>query len=136
MELYNSQTMPLSNNSKLRTAQEKILRSEELEFSEKVIAGRDSTVKEINGYILKPDHVYRAISKEMLTRYQEAGMILGNDTDDEYMEYTENEITYNNNRGIDWYLGGYLFVMAISLLNVRLIRSIFNLLLILVREWQ
>lgn len=106
MDLYNGLTMPLSNDPKLRVAQEKLLRGEELSFSEGFIAGRDHAVKEINGYLLKPDHVYRAITEEALNKYKEVGMIVGFDEEDEYLEYIENGRTFNNNKGVDWYLGG------------------------------
>ncbi len=106
MELYNAQTMPLSNDLKLKAVQEKILRGEPLTVMEKVIAGRDQTFKELAGYKLKPDHCYRAVSEKMFKLYQEKGFIVGNGTDDEYQEYVEDGKTYNNNRGVDWYLGG------------------------------
>ena len=61
MELYNAQTMPLSKNSRLRAAQEKIIKGEPLTMPEKMIAGRDHPVKEIAGYQLKPDHAYRDV---------------------------------------------------------------------------
>lgn len=106
MELYNSQNMPLSSEPRLRTVQEKILRGEQLTMSDKLIAGRDHPIKEINGYQLKTDHAYRAISESMFQLYKEKGVILGSGIDDEYLEYEENGKTFNNNKGVDWYLGG------------------------------
>ena len=106
MQLYNSQNMPLSSEPRLRTVQEKILRGEQLTMSDKLIAGRDHPIKEINGYQLKPDHAYRAISESMFQLYKEKGFILGSGIDDEYLEYEENGKTFNNNKGVDWYLGG------------------------------
>ena len=106
MELYNAQTMPLSKNPRLRAVQEKIIKGEPLTMPEKMIAGRDHPVKEIAGYQLKPDHAYRAVSVEMLELYKEKGFICGAGPDDEYQEYEENGEIFNNNRGVDWYLGG------------------------------
>lgn len=106
MELYNSKNMSLSNNPQLRAVQEKIINGETLTISDKRIAGRDHPVKEINGYQLKSDHAYRAISYEMLEIYKTNGMIIGVEADDEYQEWEENGRIYNNNKGINWYLGG------------------------------
>lgn len=106
MELYNSEKMPLSNNPQLRVVQEKIINGESLTIADKRIAGRDHPVKYINGYQLKPDHAYRAISYEMFEMYKEKGMVIGMEDNDEYYEYQENGIIYNNNKGINWYLGG------------------------------
>ena len=106
MELYNANEMPLSNDELKRTVQEKILKGEQLNISEKRIAGRDHPKKNLFGYQLKPDHCYRAISKELLEIYKKTGYIYGTDEDDEYQEYIENGQLHNNNRGVDWYLGG------------------------------
>ena len=106
MDLYNANEMPLSNNNLLKNAQVKVLKNEELSLQEKMILGRDHPIKEYDGYIFKPDHVYRAISEELLNFYIEKGYIYGNDLNDEYIEYEENGKLYNNNRGVDWYLGG------------------------------
>lgn len=106
MELYNSQMMPLSNKPKLRAVQEKIIKGESLTMADKMIAGRDHTVKELAGYQLKPDHVYRAVSEELFLLYKKQGFIIGTDSLDEYQEYEEDGKIVNNNRGVDWYLGG------------------------------
>ena len=106
MELYNALEMPLSNDSEFRKTQEKILNGEELTLQEKIKSGRDHIIKEIDGYHLKPDHVYRAISKELYEKYQEVGYIYGVDKEDEYQEFEQDGKLYNNNRGVDWYLGG------------------------------
>lgn len=106
MELYNAQTMPLSKDSKLRTIQEKIIKGEPLTMLDKMIAGRDHPVKELAGYQLKPDHAYRAISEELFDLYKKKGYVCGANPDDEYQEYEENGKTFNNNKGVDWYLGG------------------------------
>lgn len=106
MELYNSRDMPLSTDQRLRAIQEKILHGEALTFSDKILVGRDHPVKQINGYQLKPDHAYRVISEKMFEIYKEKGMIIGTGTDDEYLEYEENGKIFNNNKGVDWYLGG------------------------------
>lgn len=106
MELYNAQAMPLSNDPKLKAVQEKILRGEPLSVMEKVTAGRDQTIRDLAGYKLKSDHCYRAVSEKMFQLYQEKGFIVGTGADDEYQEYVENGKTFNNNKGVDWYLGG------------------------------
>ena len=106
MELYNTQTMPLSSNPKLNAVQKKILSGEKLSMMERVAAGRDQTIKKIANYSLKPDHCYRAVSEKMFQLYQEKGFIVGTGIDDEYQEYVEDGKTFNNNKGVDWYLGG------------------------------
>ena len=106
MELYNSENMPLSNNPQLRAVQEKIINGEQLTISDKRIAGRDHPIKKIYGYQLKPDHAYRAVSYELYEMYKANGMIIGLEENDEYQEYEENGIIRNNNKGINWYLGG------------------------------
>lgn len=106
MELYNVQTMPLSNEPKLRAVQEKILRGEMLSVMEKVVAGRDHTIRDLTGYKLKPDHCYRAVSERTYQRYLDAGFVLGERANDEYREYVEDGKTFNNNSGVDWFLGG------------------------------
>lgn len=106
MELYNSENMPLSNNPQLRVVQEKIINGEPLTISDKRIAGRDHPIKEIYGYQLKSDHAYRAVSYELYEMYKANGVIMGIEENDEYQEYEENGIIRNNNKGINWYLGG------------------------------
>lgn len=39
-------------------------------------------------------------------KYRKKGMIIGTGTDDEYLEYEQDGKIYNNNKGVDWYLGG------------------------------
>ena len=104
--MYNIYNMPLSNNEKVRNAQTKALNNQPLGMLDKIVLGRDNIVREIDGYTLKPDCVYRAVSQELLELYQQCGYIVGVDKDDEYVEYEENGQRYNNNRGVDWYLGG------------------------------
>lgn len=106
-EYYNIYEMPLSNKPELKIAQEKVLRGEELTTKEKLILGRDNTYKEINGYMLRPDCVYRVVSPNVLEIYQQTGYVLGVDLEDEYLEYTQNGETFSNNRGVDWYLGAF-----------------------------
>lgn len=106
MDLYDSKTMPLSSDPAKRKIQEKIKNGEQLTFMEKINAGRDTAIKEFNGYQFKSDHVYRVISEDALRVYKEKGFIIGFGDDDEYKEYEENGQTFNNNKGVDWYLGG------------------------------
>ena len=42
----------------------------------------------------------------MLDIYTNAGSIVGASETDEYEEFTIDGKVYNNNRGVDWYLGG------------------------------
>lgn len=106
MDRYNALEMPLSSDEELKIAQEKILNNVELSLREKMLWGRDHPVKNIDGYELKSDCVYRAISEELYDKYLELGYIYGHSKDDEYMEYELNGKIYNNNGGVDWYLGG------------------------------
>ncbi len=105
-ECYNANLMPLSNDKGLKKAQEKIINGEELSTKEKLILGRDHPVKRIDNYFLKPNCVYRVVSKEHYNQYLKWGYIYGNDENDEYIEYEKDGQIYNNNRGVDWYLGG------------------------------
>ena len=100
--------MPLSSDSERRKAQEKILNglSNTLTAREKMLLGRDYLVKEINGYVLKRDHVYRAVNEQEYERYVKLGYIYGYSEDDEYEEREIDGEIYNNNKGINWYLGG------------------------------
>ncbi len=102
-ELYNVRELPLSSNLDLRKAQMKVLANIELTNKDKVILGRDKTVKQIGNYILKEDHVYRLVDEETYNIYLKSGYIYGHNSTD---EYEENGKTYNNNKGVDWYLGG------------------------------
>lgn len=99
-------TMPLSKDERLRKIQEKVSRGENLNILEKRLVGRDHPTKELFGYQLKPDHCYRTISRDLLEVYKKTGYIYGTSEDDEYQEYVENGQNYNNNKGVDWYLGG------------------------------
>lgn len=105
-ENYDANLMPLSNDPELRLIQEKVINGISLNLKEKILLGRDYPVRQIDGYELKSDCVYRAISEELYQKYIEAGFIYGIDKDDEYLEYTENGQHFNNNKGVDWYLGG------------------------------
>lgn len=105
-ENYDASVMPLSNEPNLRLAQEKVLNNLALTMKDKIVLGRDHPVKVINGYELKSNCVYRAISEDLYNKYLEVGFVYGISQDDEYIEHVENGITYNNNRGVDWYLGG------------------------------
>ena len=106
MELYNANNMPLSNNPKLKNVQEKIINGQSVTVMEKIIAGRDHPIKNLGNYNLKPDHAYRAVSEKLFNIYKEKGFIIGTGIDDEYEEHIENGQTINNNKGVDWYLGG------------------------------
>lgn len=105
-ELYNSHCMPLSSNVELKEVQEKILKGIELTLREKLLLGRDNTIRQIGNYVLKEDHVYRLVNEETYKKYLQTGYVYGNNENDEYVEYIENGKTYNNNKGVDWYLGG------------------------------
>lgn len=106
LDKYDVNLLELSSDKNLKVAQEKVLNNEPLTFKDKLILGRDHPVKEINGYKLKSDYAYRAVSQSTYEKYLELGFIYGFGEDDEYIEYEENGIIYNNNKGVDWYLGG------------------------------
>lgn len=106
MELYDAKTMPLASDPKKRAIQEKVKNGEQLTMMEKLSAGRDHVIKSFDDYQFKSDHVYRAISEAALLDYKQQGFIRGFGDDDEYKEYEENGQLYNNNAGVDWYLGG------------------------------
>lgn len=108
-ELYDVNDMPLSNDQELRKIQERILNGcdlSEFTLKEKVYAGRDHPIKEVNGYKLKSNHVYRAINKELYNKYLEIGFVYGLGENDEYEVRIENGKEFNNGKGVDWYLGG------------------------------
>lgn len=105
-ELYDVNNMPLSNDPKLRNIQEKYLNNEPLSLMDKIELGRDHTIKNIDGYQLKPNCVYRAISEKLYDKYLELGYVYGFNEDDEYIEYEIDGQKFNNNKGVDWYLGG------------------------------
>lgn len=106
MELYNANEMPLSENDELRSIQLKVINNQELTLDEKIKLGRDHPLKECSGYQFKPDHVYRAMNHKLFDIYRKMGKIVGIDAADEYVEWEENGQKYNNNKGVDWYLGG------------------------------
>ena len=105
-EHYDANEMPLSSNEELKIAQEKILNNIPLTTREKFISGADHPVTNIDGYELKSNCVYRVINEELYSIYCETGFVYGVGIDDEYEEYIKNGILMNNNRGVDWYLGG------------------------------
>lgn len=109
LEKYDVNLLELSSDRNLRIVQEKVLNNEDLNMREKLMLGRDHPVKEIDGYKLKSDCAYRAVSKDLLEKYIELGFVYGVDSNDEYIEYEKNGTVYNNNRGVDWYLGGASF---------------------------
>ncbi len=85
------------------------LTMEENKYNGKIFQyGRDRIVKEINGYELKPDHVYRAMSVEEYDAIVKSGYVIGKGTvTDEYVEYEDSDGKIRtNNMGVDWYLGG------------------------------
>lgn len=101
-ENYDANFMPLSNDSELRLIQEKVMNGSLLTLKEKVLLWRDYPIKQIDGYELRLNCVYRAISEELYQKYLDAGFVYGVDKDDEYLEYTENGQHFNNNRGVDY----------------------------------
>ena len=106
MELYDAKNMPLSSNPEIRTAQERYARGERFP----TLHGRDQRKikKELGDYKCKSNFCYRAISQETYEIYKNLGFIGDNRPNaQEYMESVdENEKAYNNNSGIDWFLGG------------------------------
>ena len=105
--LYNANDMPLATDPKFRRLQDKMANGESLSMFERA-SFRDKTYKNIGDYECKPNYCYRAISKEVYDIYKEKGYIVGYDNDKEYQEFVdENGSSWNNNAGVDWYLGGY-----------------------------
>lgn len=97
-ERFDSSELPLSNDPKLRIAQEKFLRGEPLSIFEKMYdRDGEAITTNIDGYELKTDHAYRVVSNELYDRYVQDGAITRDI--DEY-------IPGQNNGGVDWYLGG------------------------------
>ena len=105
-DVYNVRKIPLSNNKERKISQLKYILGMELSLKEKILLGRDTTIKEINGYILKDYCCYRAVNTETYKKYLEMGYISSGIIDYEYEEYYLDNTLYNNNKGIDWYLGG------------------------------
>lgn len=103
MELYDANSMPPSSDPKIREAQEKFARGESFFTT----YGRDQgkITKQLGNYQCKPNCCYRAISPETYKLYEKNGVI-GDDRKDEYIEWEKDGETFNNNAGIDWYLGG------------------------------
>lgn len=96
--LYHIDTMPLSEIPKRQEAIDKLEKGEKLTIGDKIaLGGRDHVVKEIDGYQLKPDHVYRVTDIKAWAEYVKNGKIVSNKPEFKIGE---------NNGGVDWYLGG------------------------------
>ncbi len=106
MELYDAKTMPPSREPNRRMAQERYARGERFP----TLLGRDQSKikKELGKYQCKSNYCYRAISQETYELYKKTGFISDNRPNTkEYMESVdENGKVFNNNSGIDWFLGG------------------------------
>lgn len=106
MELYDAKNMPFSSNPNLRIAQERYARGERFP----TLLGRDQgkIKKELGKYQCKSNYCYRAISQETYELYRNSGFISDNRPNTkEYMESVDaNGKAFNNNSGIDWFLGG------------------------------
>ena len=106
MELYDAKNMSFSSNPNLRIAQERYARGERFP----TLLGRDQSKikKELGKYQCKSNYCYRAISQETYELYRNSGFISDNRPNTkEYMESVdENGKAFNNNSGIDWFLGG------------------------------
>lgn len=97
-ERFDSRELPLSSDPKLCAVQEKFLRGESLSPLEKIYDRDGAAITtNIDGYELKTDHAYRAVSKKLYNKYVQDGVITRDI--DEY-------IAGHNNGGVDWYLGG------------------------------
>lgn len=95
-DCFDVNKIPLSENETLRIAQEKILSGKtisELSIGEQ-LHFRDKITR------LDSQTAYRAVNFSGLQSYAETGFILGQGKDDEF-------ILGENNKGIDWFLGGY-----------------------------
>lgn len=99
--LYHVDHMPLSQDPVLRSSQDKLLAGvprKEFTIGEALKSGRDHTLRELGGVTLKPDHVYRTITADMLDTYNEAGAILAQNG--RIAEQGE-----DMQGGVSWYLG-------------------------------
>ena len=107
IELYDATKMPLSNNPERRIAQEKMLKGEELTMREKLLfaGGHDKPLKKLGDYECKPDHCYRAISRETFEIYKQQGFITGFNEYLGEVKDADGNIRIDNG-GVDWYLGG------------------------------
>ena len=101
--------MPPSDDQSVREAKDKLISCLPLTVAEKIIVGRDNVVTKLGDNELKPDHVYRTVSERMLQVYINNGFVIGTSDSDEYVEYEQDGKIYNNNKGVDWYLGGVAF---------------------------
>lgn len=107
IELYDTKNMPLSNDPERRIAQEKMLRGEPLTMKERInyAGGHDKPLRKLGDYECKPDHCYRAVSRETYEICKKQGYITG------FSEYlgevkdADGQIRIDNG-GVDWYLGG------------------------------
>ena len=97
-ELYDGRTMPLSNEDRIRTYQQKLIDGEETTPIEQEMYGRNVVVKEVNGYTLKPNCAYRVVSEKLYNEYLKRGFISSVQGD----EYSEEAA----DKGINWFLGG------------------------------
>lgn len=106
MELYDAKNMPLSNDPDCRIAQERFAKGES--FVTLYGSNQSKIKKELGTYQCKSNYCYRAISLETYELYKNLGFICNiRPNKKEYMEFVdENGQTFNNNSGIDWFLGG------------------------------
>ena len=97
-ELYDGRILPLSEEDRIRTYQQKLINGDEVSDIEQEMYGRNIVVKEINSYKLKPNYAYRVVSEKLYNEYLKRGFISSVQGD----EYS----TENGEKGIDWFLGG------------------------------
>ena len=124
-ELFNADTMPLSLDPIRRALQEKLLNGEKLSMFD-LTKFRDKTVKNIDGYDLKPDHAYRAMSVKEYLEHEKTGWIEGPPNDQEYEETVVDGKTVNNNAGVDWYLGAAALKYGQVVLEVPALKKYFT----------
>lgn len=107
IELYDARQMPLSNDPERRIAQEKMLRGKPLTMKEKInyAGGHDKPLRKLGDYECKPDHCYRAVSRETFEIYKKQGFITGFNEYLGEVKEADGQIRIDNG-GVDWYLGG------------------------------
>ena len=96
MERFNLNDYQLSNDERIRKAQQKFLDGESLTVAEMLSLGVDKVEAIFCGYECKPDFAYRGVDEKAIDAYLQQGEIV---CDEDYNPES-------GNAGVDWYLGG------------------------------
>ena len=95
--------MPRSGDAEQNQIHNKIRNDTTLTVMEGIRSGRDKVTRQLGEVELLPDRVYRGTDAEEVRNLLIEGKLMSRSLDDEYEEAEEGS---NNNKGIDWYLGG------------------------------